>query len=127
MTVPQVIWTLPLPSTTVVEYPKLEQLGNRELGLSFALQEEGDEKPKRLYLKFSGVESFKWTHLTSCTEEMITSAYDKLVDCGNTTWLQESTSISARVGIKLKALHHYRIFFDDGPCFEVIGESVSGF
>jgi hypothetical protein len=123
----QVIWTLPLPSTAVVEHPSLKQLPGRELELLFALQEEEDEEPRRFRIRFRGVESFKWTSLTSCSEEMITSAYDKVIDCGDSGWLQECREISSRVGAGTKELHHYRIFFDEGPCFEVIGESVSGF
>jgi hypothetical protein len=123
----QLIWTLPLPSTAVAVHPTLKQLPRREVELSFALQKEEDEEPQQFRLRFSGVESFKWTYLTSCSEEMIKSAYDKLIDCENTDWLQECKKISARVGSGLKALRHYRIFFDEGPCLEVIGESVSGF
>lgn len=111
----------------MVEYPKLTQLLRREVELSFAVQDEEDEEPRRFRLKYSGVEALKWTYLTSCTEEMIKSAYDKLIDCGATAWLEECRDISMRVGGREKVLHHYRIFFDDGPCFEVVGESVSGF
>jgi hypothetical protein len=123
----QTIWTLPSPSTGVIEYPTLKQLPRKELELSFALQDAEDDARRRFRLRFSGVEAFKWTSLTSCNEEMIKSAYDKLIDVGQSDWLRQCSEISARVGSGPKALHHYRIFFDDGPCFEVIAESASGF
>lgn len=123
------IWALPLPlpSTAMTEYPSLNQLAAKGLELSFAIQDAEDEAPQRFRLRFSGVEAFKWTSLTSCTEEMIKSAYDKLIAVENTDWLKQCSEISARVDSTPKALHHYRIFFDDGPCFEAIAESASGF
>jgi hypothetical protein len=59
-----------------------KQLPRKELELSFALQKPEDEAPERFRLRFTTVEAFKWTSLTSCTEEMIKSAYDKLIDVG---------------------------------------------
>lgn len=119
-----VVWTLPLPSTTMVSSPSLQKLPRRELALSFALQEEEDSEPRSFVIAYSGVASFKWTYLNSCTEGMIHAAYDKLIDCGSTEWLKECQEISSRVDSP-KDLHHYRIFFDEGPCFEVVGESVA--
>lgn len=123
----ETIWRLPQPSTSVVEHPTVTRLPRKELALSFALQSEDQEEPVRFRILFSGVESFKWTSLSSCSEVMIKSAYDRLVDCGNTPWLEECATISARVLGSTRRLSHLRIFFDDGPCFEAICEGASGF
>lgn len=102
----------------------MQKLLGKKLEVSFSLQDEETEETLSFLLSYSGVEAFKWSYLTSCSHEMINSAYDKLVDCGDTAWLRECRDISARVD-KPRDLHHYRIFFDDGPCIEVIGEGVS--
>ena len=120
----KVIWALPFPSTAMLDSPLMQKLLGKKLDVSFSLQEDETEETRKFLLSYSGVEAFKWTYLTSCSREMINSAYDKLVDCGDTEWLQECQEISARVD-RPRELHHYRIFFDDGPCIEVIGEGVS--
>ena len=102
----------------------MQKLLGKKLEVSFSLQEDEAEAARKFLLSYSGVEAFKWTYLTSCSQEMINSSYDKLVDCGDTAWLQECAEIAARVD-KPRDLHHYRIFFDDGPCIEVISEAVS--
>lgn len=117
----KVIWSLPMPSANLMEAPLLQRLPRKVLVATLVFQEESEE---RFVIHFCGVEAFKWTSLSSCKKEMIDSAYDKLIECGQTEWLLECQEISARVE-KPKSLHHYRIFFDEGPCLEVIGESVS--
>ena len=67
------------------------------------------------FLSFGGTEAFKTTYLTSCTTEMFSSAYGKLVDLGSTHWLKELS-----VRSKKPNLRHLMICFDDGPCHEIV-------
>ena len=119
------VWELPFPSTGILEGPEFKNMGGRELRLTLSLQGEEETDEVNCGLQFSGAEAYKCTFLTSCNEGVIRSAYDKLTDCGTTEWLREVQDISDRVGIDKKSLHHYRIFFDEGPCYEVICEKVS--
>lgn len=70
-------------------------------------------------LRFLGVEAYKCTYLTSLTVDMIESAYDELVDMGETVWLAEAKLVAQQRG-QLPNLKHLRICFDDGPCYEFI-------
>ena len=96
----------------------LDVLPNRECLLSFSYENfEGEFKPAAVLI--SGIEAFRCTYLTSLTVEMIESAYDRLVDMGESQWLREvkSAGDSSRHSASLK---HLRICFDDGPCYEFI-------
>jgi hypothetical protein len=117
------IWALPFPSSCLDIEPTILELPRRELELSFSLYDDDDQSCK-FVVKYFGVEGFKWTYLTSCDIEMIQSAYDKLIDCGDTEWLISCQEISTRMG-KKEELHHFRIFFDDGPCLDVISVGVA--
>jgi hypothetical protein len=107
-----------------VSEPCIREMGYRSHELGFSIMDEEEEKHKYL-IKFEGVEAYKCIYLTSCSVEIIKTAYDKLVDCGRSNWLIESEEISERVSGLKKELHHYRIFFDEGPCYELICEKVS--
>jgi hypothetical protein len=118
------VWTMPIPSTNAEREPYISKTGYRDYELKFFLVDDDDQECT-FSISFKGVESYKCTYLTSCSVELITTAYDKLVDCGKTDWLVEVEEISERVSRLKKDLHHYRIFFDDGPCFEFICEGVT--
>lgn len=117
------IWTLPIPSTNVVGEPNTRVIKYRDHELKFSLMDDEGETYKYL-INFLGTEAYKCTYLTSCTVEMITTSYDKLIDCGQTNWLVKTEEISERVSGSKKELHHYRIFFDEGPCYEFICEKA---
>ena len=118
------VWTLPLPSTNMVGEPKLISLQHKRFQLSFSLAEESGNTCKYA-IEFTKVEAYKCTYLTSCSVEMITTSYDKLVMCSDTQWMSEVKAIAERVSGLEKNLKHYRIFFDDGPCYEFLCENIS--
>jgi hypothetical protein len=96
----------------------LRELPARTGVLSF--QSEGDDGGwESSELRFYGVEAFKCTYLHALTSEMISSAYDKLVDMGSSQWLGEVNAVRARLGLTT-SLKHLRICFDDGPCYEFL-------
>jgi hypothetical protein len=117
------IWALPLPSTNIGQNPSIAEIRYRDHDLIFSLlNEDGEEY--QYCLTFKGVEAYECTYLTSCSVEMIRTAYDKLIDCGRTNWLIELEEISSRVSNSETKLHHYRIFFDEGPGYEFICTEV---
>jgi hypothetical protein len=119
----KIMWQLPVPSTQFVENPVFQSVGGRTCKL--LLLYENDVGVVTHTVTFEGVEAYKCTYLTSCTKDMIQTAYDKLVDCGKSPWLKEAQEVSDRVGLTPKSLKHLMIFFDDGPCYEILCEKVS--
>jgi hypothetical protein len=55
---------------------------------------------------------------------MIRAAYGELVDLGESQWLSEISQKVKGYYAKIKKpprmLKHLAIYFDDGPCFEII-------
>ena len=110
---PEVVWTLPFPSSG------LSGVGFQNLlGRSCALTcDDGENSPVRVV--FEGVEAFKCTYHNACTLEMI-ETYDRLTDLGRTQWLDAIRQQLASFGNDVNSLRHLMIYFDDGPCYEFI-------
>jgi hypothetical protein len=76
-------------------------------------------------LSFSGVVAHRCIYDVLCEGELITLAYDNLVDLGETNWLAALRAGSEKVHFGGgKSLKHLAIFFDEGPCFEFVCEQV---
>lgn len=50
-------------------------------------------------------------------------AYDKVVDCGETKWLNSIKKQLAEYKDNTSDLRHLMIYFDAGPCYEFICRS----
>jgi hypothetical protein len=94
-------------------------LPKRQCEISFHI-EGGNREALRVGLVFEGVEAFKCTYLTSCTAEMFSMAYAKLVRLGETPWLSELLKTYVPGSQTANQLQHLMICFDDGPCFEIV-------
>jgi hypothetical protein len=116
----KVLWQLPCPSTAFLEGVEFRVLPSRAAELLFRYEVEQDIIEGKLI--FQGIEAYKCSYLTACSEYMIRSSYDKLVDCGNSEWLRAVNEVSKSISIRSKELRHFMITFDDGPCFEFICE-----
>ena len=85
--------------------------------------EEGTISHVRLI--FDGVQVFVRTADDAKTAAMFESAYNRLIDCGETDWLR---GIASRVSRHPNrgALRHLMICFDEAPCYEFacVGFSV---
>ena len=66
----KVLWTLPVPSTALLNAVKFEMLARRNCSLACEYEAE-DDSVVLLKLIFSGVESFKCTHYKSCSVAII--------------------------------------------------------
>lgn len=116
------LWTLPVPSTALLDGGAVfEKRLGREVGLR--LSYEGDDGARRhCAVVFQGVEAFKCTYYRARDPSML-DAYDKLVDRGSTTWLEEVHTNLTRNGGASRGLVHLMIGFDDGPTYEVVCRS----
>jgi hypothetical protein len=123
-------WKVPVPSTSFVSGPNFEKRLRRVCVLSWEYEGNSEfvkrptEGTIHQELIFSGVAAFKCTYGLLCGSDMITRAYDALVDLGESEWLRalrDRPEGRYREGI---SLHHIAIFFDDGPCYEFICEAV---
>jgi hypothetical protein len=122
-------WKLPVPSTSFVAGPTFQPGGTSVLRWTY----EGNSEFVAVHvdgiieqsLNFGGVVAHRCTYDVLCETELITLAYDNLVDLGETNWLA-----ALRVGSERahfgggKSLKHVAIFFDQGPCYEFVCEGV---
>jgi hypothetical protein len=113
---------MPVPPTAITRGPTFAPLPRRQCELSFYVEAEPGDKKESLL--FDGVEAYKSTYRAALSAEMISAAYGKLVDLGESQWLGEIAPKAAGYYTKVKktppVLRHLAICFDDGPCFEII-------
>src|SRR5262245_54908170 len=112
------LWQTPSPSSSFLEGVTFKLLPRRTCVLSFAY-ERASGGWETSELRFHEVVAFKCTFQPALTAEMIESAYDKLVDIGRSTWLDEAHQVRMPEGGGA-LLRHLRICFDDGPCYEFL-------
>ena len=115
------LWQLPVPSTALLDGgPVLEKRLRREIALRISYELE--DEMETVALVFVDVEAFKVTYDRARGQWML-AAYDRLLDQGETSWLDEITGNLRQHGADSAALTHLVINFDDGPCYEVICRS----
>jgi hypothetical protein len=113
------IWRLRVPSSMFLGAGvDLEKRPGREIALRYEVEGDADEVQSEAIV-FEGVESFKCTYGQAC-EEAILSAYDRLVEVADSEWLRHVAECLRKRGEAKASLRHLMIFFDDGPCYEVI-------
>jgi hypothetical protein len=108
------VWQLPCMSQEFDQGPKIRQEAGDELIISYDFEQEtgtyGWEE-----MTFIGVAAFSFTAAPYCSEEQV-GAYDKLQELGESEWI-------ARLSNSPPALRHYRIYFDDIGCYEVLARA----
>jgi hypothetical protein len=115
----QRVWKLPVPSTSLMGGGVVfEKRLGREIALRYEM-EGGSGEPEAERLVFTGVEAFKCTNGRACSEWML-GAYDHLIDVASSPWLHDVTAQLKRSGAATPALRHLAIYFDDGPCYEIL-------
>jgi hypothetical protein len=70
---------------------------------------------------FGGIAALSLTYHDACTTEMV-RAYDQLVEIDESLWLREIKQ-HYKGATPEDQLHHYRIYLDNGPCFDFICET----
>jgi len=110
---------MPVPSSWLSGAALEDRLG-REIGIRFPYEGEGGYDTTTLV--FEGVEAYRVTYMYACEDDCL-EAYDKLVDCGQTSWLTSAKAAITRNAEQSDGLRHLMIYFDDGPCYEAICRS----
>ncbi len=67
---------------------------------------------------FRGVVALKITYHDACAPEA-TTAYDRLVEVPSSEW---ASDIQKRMK-QNRQVFHYRLYLDDGPCYDFLAES----
>lgn len=107
------VWELPCRSQEFREGPLVSQ-GPATLTLAYDFETEtGDYAWEQA--QFSGVAAFTFTAAVYCNEEQI-GAYDRLEVVAASHW-------AADLRAEGSALRHYRIYFDDVGCYEVLASA----
>jgi hypothetical protein len=116
------LWTLPVPSTALLGGgPVFEVRPKREVALRFSYEGEDDARRSGTVV-FQGVEAFKCTYYRARDGSMH-EVYDKLVDRGSSTWLEEVRANLRKNGGDAEGLVQMMMNFDDGPAYEVVCRS----
>jgi len=115
------VYELPVTSTAFVRDASFEMLIGRVCALTYAY-EASDGRVMVERIVFCGVESFMCTYYTANSLEVF-EAYDRVVDLGDTEWLRTISKNLIRAGGSIDGLKHFRVYFDDGPCYEFISRS----
>jgi hypothetical protein len=109
----ELIWTLPVRSQEFEQGPQVLISSGRVTLRWDAETETGDYAWSSA--SFVGVEDVEFTSFGSCTPEQA-QAYDRLVK------VEPSDKLAALRGSASKFLQHFRIFFDEIGCLDVIAE-----
>lgn len=116
---PKTIWKLPVSCSLLVREPKLTKGLRRRYTLSLEWENEDADRDGKAELRFEGVESYRVTHLWSLTIEMLEPGFGELVELPPSDWLRRSMDV--RLGRPPGVvLRHFRMCFDDGPCYEFL-------
>jgi len=121
-----VVYIIPVPSTAFLEDAEFLQLLGRKCSLKYYYEGEDDYSIIFEELIFDGVESFKCTYFMACSLEMH-YAYDKVLNVGLSQWLKDIIENLLQNNADSKDLKHFRVYFDDGPCYEFICRSFDVF
>lgn len=93
----------------------------RKLALVFEF-EDRDGIAQSAELVFTTVVQYRVTYLYALRPEWIHEAYDRLVELPNSTEL-ESVKTATAANNDSAQYSHFRVCFDDGPCFDIICSS----
>lgn len=104
-----------------VKDAELKISSKRSCSLEFDY-EIGDEI-RQCALTFSNVVSFRCTYHPALTIEMIKTSYDTLIELKNSEWLLLVRKEMKNCGFHFE-VRHFRICFDDGPCYEFLSEHI---
>lgn len=97
-----------------MEPPSLTQRGD-QLDLVYDYETDSGQY-QRAAISFRGVEAFSFTSFELCSPEQV-AAYDKVIAIHSSEWLKRLRSQRA---IKEGTVLHYRMFFDEVGCYEII-------
>ena len=114
----ELIWKTPAPSSGFLRGVSLQIRPKREVALTLEFEGENEEM-HCAELSFAGVVQYRTTYMAALQAEKIHQAYDRLIELPGSPELQEVIQATEANGNGV-AYRHFRICFDDGPCFDFI-------
>lgn len=112
------LYELPITSTRIASEVIFEKLLGRRCSLTYEFEENG--RHVRECILFTGIEGFRCTYFAAIDPEIISIAYDRVVDFGKSDWLHEIISNLQHANADSHGLRHLVVYFDDGPAYEFI-------
>lgn len=111
--------TLPAFDTGLYEGSELHMAGGGAV-LTVHIAEHPD-----FSVRFTKVRWHQFTTLPNCTQEMVGSAYFKVVEVESSRELADFLKKDRSSQRAYKELHHFRIFLDETGCHEFLAESAN--
>jgi len=109
------VWALPFKSQEFAKGPELvQQRGKVELRLDHETEGGGYEWTA---IRFQELHAISFTAWRSCTRDQV-RAYDRLVEVDPSGWVASLASLP-------KGVKHYRVFFDEWGCYDVIAQGFA--
>jgi hypothetical protein len=118
-----IVWQSPAPSSGFLRGVDLQIRPQREAVLIFEFEDDVEEM-RTAELIFKDVVHYRTTYMVALRAELIQQAYDRLVDLPESTELRKIIEATKANG-QGSDYRHYRICFDDGPCFDFICRSFA--
>lgn len=84
---------------------------------------DGPNREDSEYIEFHGVEGYRAEYHTAITAPRWSDGYDRLIDLGDTEWLNQVRLALSEHRDDPTGLRHLLIYLDDGPCYEVLCRS----
>ena len=116
MSAPKLLWTSPIASQEIQDGPELMVCPGRVV-----LRYRGEGQSDWIELRFKDILSVIFTEFAACTSEQV-SAYDRLVDMGNSAGLASEVIGTARRDTA--GMRHFRIFLDDVGAYDIVAREV---
>jgi hypothetical protein len=113
-----IIWQSPVPSSGFLRGVSVQLRPRREIALAFEF-EDANEEMHSGELVFSEVVHYRTTYMPALRADVIREAYDRVVDVGTSPELLEVVA-AMEANRRTTEVRHYRVCFDDGPCFDFI-------
>ena len=105
------VWQLPCMSQEFDQGPKIRQDPGDQLAIAYDFEQESGQYGWE-EMVFTGVVGFSFTASRYCSQEQV-SAYDRVEAVAGSAW-------AAGVSDAPPGLQHYRIYFDDVGCYEIL-------
>ncbi|MBK7706078.1 MAG: hypothetical protein IPN69_23310 [Acidobacteria bacterium] len=121
LSISKILFEMPIP-VAGINSPELKIGSRRDHLLICSYEHEINETVVQLNLVFKRVWAMKVVYFVASDLRLFTTAYGKVVDLGETEWLQILRANIVDSGEDHRGLSHLAICFDDGPSYEFICE-----
>lgn len=118
----QKLITLPLPSSSIIDGPRLCTEGG-DLLLSMVFDDEG--RKRSISLRFVKQRAFRKRSEIYCTGWHVKDVFDIVSEIKESEWVEELRTVVAPEWRDYWVLRHFIIYIDSFGCLEVISASIT--